>query len=56
MSRRLLTLIGAAVVIVAVMAVIALPRLRSGGDSNAPGTAWGEPDLQGIWTSDGETP
>ena len=56
MSRRLLALTGVAVVIVAIMAVIALPKLRPGGGSNASATAWGEPDLQGIWTSDGETP
>jgi len=58
-------MIGVAVVIVA---VVALLRLAPGQDSKAttetgatnagpaPSTPWGEPDLQGIWTSDAETP
>ncbi len=54
MSRRSLALIGAAVVIVAV--AVALPKLRPGEASKVPGTPWGEADLQGIWTSDGEIP
>src|ERR1044071_4716414 len=59
MSRRLLALIGGAVVIVV---LVALPRLwpgaagTGGAASNAAPTAWGEPDLQGIWTADGEIP
>jgi hypothetical protein len=63
MSRRFPALaIGVAVVIVA---VVALLRLAPGRGSNAtteagagpaPSTPWGEPDLQGIWTSDAETP
>src|SRR4029450_5685138 len=31
-------------------------RLGSGGASNAFGTPWDEPDLQGVWTSDSEIP
>src|SRR6188474_306268 len=54
MSRRLLAII-AGVVIVFVM-IAALLRLSSGGASNALATPWGEPDLQGIWTSDSEIP
>jgi hypothetical protein len=54
MSRRLLAII-AGVVIVFVM-IAALLRLSSGGASNALDTPWGEPDLQGIWTSDSEIP
>jgi len=63
MSRRFPALaIGVAVVIVA---VVVLLRLAPGQGSNAtteagagppPSTPWGEPDLQGIWTSDAETP
>ncbi len=54
MSRRFLALmIGVAVVIVA---VVALLRLAPGQASNETVTPWGEPDLQGIWTSDAETP
>jgi hypothetical protein len=66
MSRRLPALtIGVAVIIVA---VVALLRLAPGQGSNAttesgatnagpaPSTPWGEPDMQGIWSSDAETP
>jgi hypothetical protein len=59
MSRRLLAWIGAAVVLVALVALVALaalPKLRPGEAAAATSTAWGEPDLQGIWTSDGEIP
>src|SRR5258705_7690442 len=59
MSRRLLAVIGEAVVMV-IVALVALQRLRPGraadGAGRAPGPAWGEPDLQGIWTADGEIP
>ena len=54
MNRRFLVLIGTIVVVVAVF--ITLPRLRPGQASQAQTTPWGEPDLQGIWTSDSETP
>jgi hypothetical protein len=54
MTRRFLVLIGTVVAVVA--ALIALPRLRPGEASQAGITLWGEPDLQGIWTSDSETP
>src|SRR4029434_410725 len=54
MSRRLLAIIGGVVIVFVVIA--ALLRLGSGGASNALGTPWGEPDLQGIWTSDAEAP
>ncbi|PYR71038.1 MAG: hypothetical protein DMF88_00965, partial [Acidobacteria bacterium] len=54
MNRRFLVLIGTVVVVVA--ALIALPRLRPGEASQAQTTPWGEPDIQGIWTSDSETP
>ncbi len=56
MSRRLLAWIGAAVVVVALVALAALPTLRPGNAATATSTAWVEPDLQGIWTSDGEIP
>ena len=54
MNRRFLVLIATVVVVVA--ALIALPRLRPGEASQAQTTPWGEPDIQGIWTSDSETP
>ena len=54
MSRRLLAIIGGVVIVFA--AIAALLRFSAGGTSNALGTPWGEPDLQGIWTSDSEIP
>jgi len=66
MSRRLPALmVGVAVVIVAVVALLRLApgqaskATTEAGATNAgpaPSTPWGEPDLQGIWTSDAETP
>ena len=56
MTRRSLVSIGVVVAILALLALVALPRLRPGGASKALATPWGEPDLQGIWTSDGEIP
>ena len=53
MSRRFLVLIWATVMVVA---VVALPRLRLGTDATSGGTSSGDPDLQGIWTADGEIP
>jgi hypothetical protein len=58
-------MIGVAVVIVAVVALLRLApgqaskATTEAGATNAgpaPSTPWGEPDLQGIWTSDAETP
>jgi hypothetical protein len=56
MTRRSLVSIGVVVVILALLALVALPRLRPGGPSTGLATPWGEPDLQGIWTADGEIP
>ena len=53
MSRRFPQLIGVAVVIVG---VVALLKLAPGQASKETSTPWGEPDLQGIWTYDAETP
>ena len=54
MSKRLLATIGGVVIVFVV--IVALLRLRPGEASNAMSTPWGEPDLQGIWTSDSEVP
>jgi hypothetical protein len=56
MNKRVLTFIVLAVV--AVVAVVSLSRLTRISTSNrsAPTTPWGEPDLQGIWTDEHDTP
>jgi hypothetical protein len=54
MSRRFAALIGVAVVIVGVIALLKLAPGQASKEATI--TPWGEPDLQGIWTSDGETP
>src|SRR5512145_1232569 len=53
MRTRLFTVIGVAVVITAVAVTVNLRSAETGG---APRTAWGEPDLQGIWTNEFDTP
>jgi len=53
MRTRLFAVIGAAVVITAVAVSV---NLRSAETNVAPRTAWGEPDLQGIWTNEFDTP
>jgi hypothetical protein len=70
MRRRLVQVIGVAAVIVVVGAVLKVRVIPvagqapaatsdSGGDAKAgpaPKTPWGDPDLQGIWTNNFETP
>lgn len=66
MSKRLIQVIGAVAVIVAVallLKITRVPVLGLSGDpdtTSAPGsglkTAWGDPDLQGIWTDIYQTP
>ncbi len=65
MRARLLTVAGVAVVIIAVVVFITLvPMTGAGQDpdgegaaaTDAPRTPWGEPDLQGIWTNEFDTP
>ena len=56
MRKRLLGVLGVvgAIVVVGVLLKVA----PAGSASSAPGakTAWGDPDLQGIWTDDFQTP
>jgi hypothetical protein len=40
----------------AVGAVISVSVIRASAQAPAPKTAWGEPDLQGIWTDETDTP
>jgi hypothetical protein len=53
MRTRLFTVIAVAVVITAVAVTV---NLRSAETNGTPRTAWGEPDLQGIWTNEFDTP
>src|SRR5262245_28787634 len=60
MRKAFLASIGVAVVILAVIVLLkvaptSVGRAR-GGDAQASGTAWGEPNLQGLWTYDYEVP
>jgi hypothetical protein len=56
MRKRLLQVLGVVGVILAV--VVLLKVAPAGSASSSPGlkTAWGDPDLQGIWTDDYQTP
>jgi hypothetical protein len=44
------------VAIAAVSAVISVSITRTSAETPAPKTPWGEPDLQGIWTDETDTP
>jgi hypothetical protein len=60
MRRRLLEVLGVAAVVVAVVGLVNVAIGRSnggnGGSTAALRTAWGDPDLQGIWTDPYQTP
>jgi hypothetical protein len=70
MRRRLLEVIGVVAVILAVIVLLKVVPVGVAGQAPAPGakagttattgpatkTAWGDPDLQGIWTDDFQTP
>jgi hypothetical protein len=56
MKKRLLGLIGVAATVLAVAGLMMLARAPIAGQSTAPRTAWGDPDLQGIWTDQYQTP
>jgi hypothetical protein len=62
MSNRLLGLIAVAVMVIVTAGLLRTARLPAGDRtplavaSLAPRTAWGEPDLQGIWTDPYQTP
>jgi hypothetical protein len=56
MTKRLLGLIGVAATVLAVAGLFMLTRVPIEGQGTAPRTAWGDPDLQGIWTDQYQTP
>jgi hypothetical protein len=53
MRTRVLVIVGVVVVIAAVVVSVGV---RSASTSEVPRTPWGEPDLQGIWTNEFDTP
>src|SRR5712692_11254854 len=70
MRRRLLEVLGVAVVILVVTVLLKVTPLRVAGQGapakakaeggantgTSPKTSWGDPDLQGIWTDEFQTP
>ena len=58
MRRRLLALLGGAAVIavVSLVSVAAQTPTTAAKPVPAPKTSWGEPDLQGLWTSEYQVP
>jgi len=70
MRRRLLEVLGVVAAILVVIALLRMAQTGVAGQAPAPGatagttatsgpapkTAWGDPDLQGIWTDDFQTP
>ena len=60
MTSRLLDVLGVVALIAGVAGLLTLTRGNTDGGSAAPATegrtAWGDPDLQGIWTDPYQTP
>ncbi len=60
MRKRVIELTGGLVVLAAVIVLLQLAPATVEGQAPAPGaglrTAWGDPDLQGIWTTNYDTP
>ena len=54
--RRLREPIGVLTAIIAVTVLLKLAPVPVTGQASTAPTAWGEPDLQGIWTTDYEIP
>ncbi len=50
------SMIVAAAAAAAVCAGISVSATRTAAEAPAVKTAWGEPDLQGIWTDETDTP
>ncbi len=59
MRKRLLEMLGVVAVILAVIVLLKMAPIGVAGQATtgpASKTAWGDPDLQGIWTDDFQTP
>jgi hypothetical protein len=55
MRTRVLIVVGT-VVVVGALAAIVRPWATASAEADVPRTPWGEPDLQGIWTNEFDTP
>jgi hypothetical protein len=55
MRTRLLVVLAAVVVVGALVAVVR-PGGTASAEADVPRTPWGDPDLQGIWTNEFDTP
>src|SRR4051812_31648714 len=53
--RSMMTLVLATGAVSAFISLLVMPTSAQ-APASAPKTAWGEPDLQGIWTDETETP
>src|SRR5436190_11821678 len=56
MRKRLLQVLGVIAVILAVIVLLKMAPAGTASASTTLKTAWGDPDLQGIWTDDYQTP
>ena len=61
MRRRLLAVLGVVAVILAVIVLLKVAPVGVAGQTpaatgSATKTAWGDPDFQGIWTDEFQTP
>jgi hypothetical protein len=56
MRKRLLEVLGVVGVILAVIVLLKVAPAGSATQASGSKTAWGDPDLQGIWTDDYQTP
>lgn len=56
MRTRLLIVVGVVVVVGALAAVVRPWGAATAREGDVPRTPWGEPDLQGIWTNEFDTP
>jgi hypothetical protein len=56
MRKRLLEVFGVVGVVLAVIVLLKVAPARSASPAQGLKTAWGDPDLQGIWTDDYQTP
>jgi hypothetical protein len=56
MRKRLLEVLAVVGMVVAVIVLLKVAPARSASPAQGLKTAWGDPDLQGIWTDDYQTP
>src|SRR5215470_334381 len=56
MRIRVVASIGASVAIVSAFFLLKPVTVTVASETSAPKTAWGEPDLEGIWTDETDTP